>query len=173
MAAVFNVQDDDGLVSAANAYIDVDFFKDYHDSRGNDYSSYSDAQIKVAIVKATDHLDQRFRYRGVKKNDRQVTQFPRIHLYDRDGDFVEGVPQEVKEADAEYAFRALSSSLQPDPDLDSSGRPVRSKREKVGPIETETEWLGTSAQLANYPAADLKLKRAGYVVEGNRLRRGS
>jgi hypothetical protein len=78
----FNVQNDDGTVVDANAYIDVATFKAYHDSRGNDYSAYSDTLIQKAIVRATDFVDTRFTYKGVKlntdpENAPQFTQWPR------------------------------------------------------------------------------------------------
>lgn len=51
----------------ANAYIPVEFFLDYHASRGNDDFPASPVDpIRRAIVKATDYLNQRYRYKGIK-----------------------------------------------------------------------------------------------------------
>lgn len=50
----------------ANAYISVDQFKQYHNSRGNDYSDSPVESIQYAIVKATDYIDQKYRFKGVK-----------------------------------------------------------------------------------------------------------
>lgn len=54
-------------IDGANAYIDVPFFLKYHHSRGNVVpSGASPAMMQAAIVQATDYLDQRYRYQGVK-----------------------------------------------------------------------------------------------------------
>lgn len=54
-------------IDGANAYIDKDFFTTYHTSRGNAVPpGAADSDIQAAIVKATDYLDQRYRYAGTK-----------------------------------------------------------------------------------------------------------
>ncbi len=50
----------------ANAYMTVEQFKAYHDARGNSYSASPIETIRYAIVKATDYLDQKYRYKGTK-----------------------------------------------------------------------------------------------------------
>lgn len=54
-------------INGANAYIDVDYFSLYHTSRGNSVpaGATTDA-IQNAIVKATDYLDQKYRFNGIK-----------------------------------------------------------------------------------------------------------
>lgn len=61
------MEDGTGL-STANAFVAVATFKSYATDRGHDYSSYSDALIEQAIVRATDYLrnERRFDYRGTK-----------------------------------------------------------------------------------------------------------
>lgn len=61
------VQNSDGSVSGANAYVTLAEFKSYHGDRGNDYSAFSDPQINSAIIRATDFIDTRFAFRGVKQ----------------------------------------------------------------------------------------------------------
>lgn len=54
--------------SPANAYIDLVYFAQYHSSRGNAIpAGKTDDNIRTAIVKSTDYLDQRYRYSGVKR----------------------------------------------------------------------------------------------------------
>jgi hypothetical protein len=53
-------------IDGANAYIDTLFYKSYHQSRGNNVGTPTAAQMQGAIVKATDYLDQRYRFGGVK-----------------------------------------------------------------------------------------------------------
>lgn len=51
---------------AANAYIDPYYYLDYHLSRGNTVVASPLDPIRRCIVKATDFLNQRYRYKGVK-----------------------------------------------------------------------------------------------------------
>lgn len=70
------------------------------------------------------------------------------------------IPRCLKQATAEYALRALSNALAPDPEMDASGLEVTSKTEQVGPI-TETVAYFNAAGIRvtqPYPAADLLLK---------------
>lgn len=168
------VQDDTGTVSGANGYISVAEFKTYHDDRANDYSAaVDDAAIGVAIVKATDYLDQRFAFVGRRRTGReQTTEWPRTNAYDRDGFYVSNIPTELKEACAEYALRAIAAALNPDPDADATGRAVQSKSESVGPISSSVTYVaGAVLSLPKYPAADLRLTKTGLVMQGGEVRR--
>lgn len=169
------VQDDVGQVADANGYCTVEFFKSYHDSRGNLYAGFTDPQIGQAIVRGTDYVDRRFQYKGWRRNDRtvQTTEWPRNDVRDPEGRVITGVPREVKQATAEYAFRALSGDLLPDPTRDASGRTVKSKSEKVGPIDESVVYVeGSAFEMPRYPLADAILRRAGYVVVNNSIVRG-
>lgn len=53
-------------IDPANAYIDVAFFNLHHNSRGNGTGNAATTAIQAAIVKATDYLDQKYRYSGIK-----------------------------------------------------------------------------------------------------------
>ncbi len=66
MAAQFIVQDNVGGVANANAYVTLAAFKQYHDNRGNDYTTggYTDPQLQTAVVRATQYLDNRFSFPG-------------------------------------------------------------------------------------------------------------
>lgn len=55
-------------IDGANAYISADEFAKYHISRGNAVpDGATDAAIRAAIVQATDYLDQKYRFSGIKK----------------------------------------------------------------------------------------------------------
>lgn len=91
----------------------------------------------------------------------QPLSFPRIGLYDRDGVAIYGLPDLLKFATSEYAVRSRASSLAPDPTVDALGGIVTGLRERVGPLETETQYLPGSAgsgALPAYPAADRLLR---------------
>jgi len=86
----------------------------------------------------------------------QPLAFPRSWLYSAGGTLVAGVPSDLKRATAEYAVRAVSAVLSPDPTFAASLVGVQRKREKVGPIEEETEYVagGIAFTFVAYPAAD-------------------
>lgn len=50
----------------ANAYITPEFYIDYHASRGNNVAESPLDPIRYAIVKGTDYLNQKYRYKGLK-----------------------------------------------------------------------------------------------------------
>lgn len=168
----FVVQNDQGSAAGANAYIDVDFFRSYFADRGSDVSSYLDADVQTAIVRATDYLDGRFNFVGKRMLLQQTTQWPRMSAYDRDRYLINTVPIQVKEATAEYAMRALTAVLAPDPTYDGTGAAVQSKMEKVDVIEEQTTYVsGAVFQMPRYPSADQKLIKAGLTRSGGDLLR--
>lgn len=167
------VQNDSGTVSGANSYITRAFFQSYHDARANDYSAYDEAAQDAAIVRATDYLDQRFNFIGERLNIDQETQWPRLNGYDRDDNYVDGIPLEVKKATAEYALIAAAQALNPTPERDATGRKVQSKSEMVGPISESVSYTqGAVFELPKYPAADRILIVRGLVERRGRLHRG-
>jgi hypothetical protein len=182
----FTVEDGTGLANS-NAYIAVQTFKDYHKDRGNvlENSSgtpFTNAQIEDAIVKASDYMDRRFRgrYVGRRKNidrssdtpDAQRMEWPRIQAYDLAGAYIDedSIPIEISEVCAEYAFRALSAALAPDPvTADDSGRAVVEITQNVGPIETTTKYAEgglPSLRFREYPEVDALL--SGLVLPKGR-----
>lgn len=168
----FTVQDDNGSVSGANSYATVAEASAYFSDRGI-LSWASVANKEAALVLATDYLDERFNYIGERLNVDQATEWPRYNAYDRDDNYVEGIPTEVKEAVFEYALLAASQDLNPTPDRDDTGRKVQSKSEMVGPIsESVTFTSGAVFELPKYPKADRKLIARGLVVRGGRILRG-
>lgn len=100
----------------------------------------------------------------------QPLSMPRAGLFDRDGVPLYGIPERFKWGVAEYVVRARGGVLAPDPTVDALGGSVVRLREKVGPLETETEYVPgstASGSLPNYPAADRLLReflRPGGVV---------
>lgn len=166
------VQDDTGAVSGANAYISLVEFKTYHDTRGNNYLAFTDTEIENAIIRSSDYVDIRFDFIGSKLNARdQITQWPRSSALDRDGWYVTGIPLEIKDAIAEYAFRALSSPLIPDPVTDKTGREVESTEIKAGPITKKVSYIGRGQNTFKpFPKADRilanLLEPAGMIARG-------
>lgn len=53
-------------VAPANAYCSTDDFEEYCTSRGYPYTASPLDDLEAAIVQATDYLDQRYRFKGIK-----------------------------------------------------------------------------------------------------------
>lgn len=163
MPATFTVETGSGIASA-NAYISVEQFQDHHLSRGRDVSGIADGDIEVAVVRATDYIDQRFirLYRGFKQNSDQSLGWPRISAYD-DSDFaLLMVPPQIVKATAEYALRAhILKELAPDaprsapsqdfsdPDAVVTGASqasgvIKSTSDAVGPLKTSVTYASSA-----------------------------
>jgi hypothetical protein len=90
----------------------------------------------------------------------QGLSFPRANMFDNDGLIVREIPNNLKQAVAEYAVRALSATLMPDPTVQDSGQVLKEDFTKVGPIETRKVFQDgsvTPSILKSYPAADRML----------------
>lgn len=163
---------------AATGYVSVDTFKAYCDQRLKVYAGKSDDEIGVAINEASEYIDSRFKFPGHREFAEQSREWPRLQAYDSRGDRVEGIPSELRNACCEYAFRALSQSLMADPTRDESGRVIKSKDEKVGPISESVEYAEHAGfAMPIYPFADNMLYRRGLVIRSggvsiNTIRRG-
>ncbi len=198
----FIVEDGTQIVGA-NAYISEAVSILYHTDRGNTKwtdGSVTTAQRVAAIIRATDYVEKRFsaRYRGNRTGDitEQGLSWPRTNALDDDGFDLLLVPKAMLGAVSEYALRALlCHELAPDAPLpvpkqdntfgaaapgDVVTGEVSAKREKVGPLEEETEYKSASdthdtrvgdsdlvntAVIPQYPAADLIIEAV--LVTGN------
>jgi hypothetical protein len=142
----FTVEDGTGLASA-NAYVSVEEANVYHKDRGNSAWVGASSQKQVAIIKATAYLEAMYRWTtGDKILVEQKLSWPRMGAYDRDGYAIEWyeVPDAVKEATAELALVALTTSLTP-----SYDRITRS--EQIGPISVT---YADDAVGTRYPLVD-------------------
>jgi hypothetical protein len=166
----FVVETGTGLTNS-NAYTSVAAFKSYHDDRGNSYAGFTDSNIEKAIVRASDYLDTRFTFLGYRRNVSQSMEWPRYEAFYQDGRPANAVPVEIAEACAEYALRALSAPLAPDPVADASGRMVSAESKQVGPISISKQFSrdGSATSFKPYPAVDARLREL--IVSGNRVLR--
>ncbi len=122
------VEDGTGL-AGADSYLSLAAFKAQMDAWGYVYGAIADADLEVALRRATDYIDTKFRYKGNKLTAAQALEFPRSDLFDWSSYAITGVPVRVKRACAELAFKATSTSLHEDL---ARGGMVTS--ESVGPI---------------------------------------
>jgi hypothetical protein len=163
----FNVQNDEGTVTDANAYITIAEYRAYWTDRNVDTSATLDTAVEGLIVEATQYIDERYEYCSCPLEGRdQTTQFPRYDLYDRFCNQVEGVPREVKAACAEYAYKSTSTSLSNTYSASEQG--VKKEHDKVDVLETTREYTGSKgdANVWNvYQIADNILTNSGFVCE--------
>jgi len=161
----FNVQNDLGTVSDANAYITVAEYRAYWADRNIDTTSQIDATVQGLIVDATQYIGQRFEYCGQPLEGRdQTTSFPRSYLYDSFCNLVTGVPREVKNACAEYA--RLSTTTPLSIVVSASDKSIKKESDKVDVLESSKEYAGTKASAGTwgvYQIADNILTSSGFV----------
>jgi hypothetical protein len=147
----FIVEDGTG-VPDANSYASVEFADAYFNDRGIAAWEGTAEQKQGWLVQATDYADTRFgeRWIGVPAYEDQGLHFPVKDMT--------GMPVNLLKAIAEYALRAKTGPLAPDPTVDASGFSVVTARKKVGPIEKEFRVMGADGSkpllFRPYPAAD-------------------
>jgi len=138
------VEDGTGLANA-DSYISVADALAYHDARGNtNWATITTLEQEQAIRRATDFMQQVYSWKGSRKTDTQALAWPRYYV-ERDNGYYpsDSVPNEVKNACAELAFKAAGGDLSPD-------IAQRVIREKIGPIEVEYD--KNSVQFTTYRA---------------------
>jgi hypothetical protein len=157
----FILEDGTGVIGA-NAYLSAAAMRAYWADVGTTFTQ-TDGQFEVAIVKATRYVETRYqgRWKGIKEfpDTPQGLSWPRLYVLKLDAahceDYYTGVPQPLQYAVAEYAQRALTTTLLPDPSQDPF---VTRSKEKVGPLETEVERLPGFQLFTPIPTADILLR---------------
>ncbi|MCP4251064.1 MAG: hypothetical protein GY778_28840 [bacterium] len=112
----FTPEDGTGLPDA-NAYITVEQADDYHDDRRNtEWDDIATKDKEAFIIRATDLIEQRYRFRGSLVNETQALQIPRANLFTTQGILLadDEVPAQVQKATAELALSASRGDLDPD-----------------------------------------------------------
>lgn len=154
----FTVQDDTGLIAGANSYSTVAEFLAYWLDRGEDFSTTATETLEAKLILGWQYTDSRFDYCGSRLNGRtQTTEFPRTGLEDCEGNEIEGIPYEIKNAQMEYAKRELDGvTLQDDSSQEGNIKRIKSK---VDVLEEEIEYQPTlsGGEIKNYPTADNKI----------------
>lgn len=149
------LEDGTGTVEGANSYASNAQFQAYFADRLVTVSAVA-ATVEAALIRATDYLSQRYRWRGYRLlPETQSLDWPREGVWTPDGVYVEGLPAELVSATIEAAKRALDEELMPDPVADASGLPVAASRDKVGPIEVERTFTGAGpSTFRKWPTID-------------------
>lgn len=127
-----------------NTLVALDTANTYFSDRAvTAWADADDPAREAALIRATDYIDTRF---GDRFTDEALA--------------LTEVPVKLQRAACEYALRALSARLAPDPVLDAAGVPVVTVRSKLGPLEEQFQVVGNGSPdlLRSYPEADMLLK---------------
>jgi hypothetical protein len=152
----------------AESYISVANADAYHTARGREdsWSALDDEVKEQALRKATDYMVAVYslRWKGYRMGKIQALDWPRGYVYQQptmnSNGFVENnvVPDQVKHACAELAFKSLSTELLPD-----LSQGVLS--ESIGPISTTYD--RTTSQYPRYSMIDGILRDLLAVKSGS------
>ena len=162
---------EDGTGKAdSNSYSSFAAFEVYHNDRGNAYSA-TQSQIEMALIAATDYIDGTFGscFKGCREfpETPQALYFPRTDIC-VDGEELPNIPISLANATNEYALRALTSALAPDPTTDDSGQVVTGSKKKVGPISKELTFSDSVYIRVRkpYPTADRLIRSLCWDTSG-------
>ncbi len=111
----FIVEDGTGLVTATSYLSEADADL-YHADRENvAWAAAVTSAKEAALILATDFLDTRYRFLGIRKTDVQALAWPRDAAFEFDGRRIDpdSLPVALERATAELAALALSQTLQP------------------------------------------------------------
>lgn len=168
------IQDDSGSIQNANSYVSLAYVDAYFVEKNDVSWGDLDQEVKeAALISATRYFDNvnYGKIKGIKLTKTQNTQFPRDAIFDEDGDEISGIPENLKMAICEYAIRAVSNSLAPDPNYNDNGLFIKSFREKTGPLDEMTVYQDaniTPSKTRSYPEADMLVERykkqSGFLV---------
>jgi hypothetical protein len=175
MAAQFIPEDGTGLANA-NSYVVLAFADQYFLDRAVTTWTGADAIKQSALVRATDYVEGRFgpKFLGCSFSETQSLFFPTASGLTNPTTGVlipDPLPVKLLKAICEYAMRALTVTLAPDPTTDATGQRVQATVEQVGPIQESITYApgGTIFVFKPYPAADMLLKGL-YRTTGGTLR---
>ena len=92
------VEDGTGLTNA-NSYVSVEYADSYFSARGiAGWETLTQAVKEQSLIRATDYIDNIFRWCGKKTSSEQSLRFPRENLKDYEGNEIVGVPNCLKQA---------------------------------------------------------------------------
>lgn len=128
MAVIFIVEDG-SIITDANSYCTVEYFIQYWENRGRDFTKHPVPTIETLLIRATEKIDQNYNWQGTPYNTEQPLEWPRCGMYDSKGNDIDCdvIPDELKNACAAMAAYICDNG---DPDDNEDG--IKSK--SIGPI---------------------------------------
>ena len=165
----FLAQLDDGTIDNANSHVTVQEYYNYTTDRGYDYTDLTDyptLKIQAAAIKATDYINNQFRYVSIQVNEDQGTAFPRDYVYDLAANQIEAIPVPVKQDTYElmrYLLDNPSEELYDDIDAESAG--VKSYKDSISSgLFDEKEYFGSVKYNSKVIGLASNIKRCGYLI---------
>ena len=104
------VEDGTGLPNA-DSYVSIEFADSYFSARGvTDWTALTQAKKEVALICATDYIDNVFQWYGKKQFEGQSLRFPRVNIKDYEGEDIVGVPNCLKQAVCDTALMSANGT---------------------------------------------------------------
>ena len=145
------------IVLGENAYIDLDTWKTWADSRNYNYSDYNDEAINGAIVvSSVDFIDIEFDFKGEKVDSDQVMQLPSTQV--TIDDIINGAAQAV--------WQQVRGLLLIDPSAVSQGGSITKTHSKLGTMEEDIEYAESTERTYVMPYTTISKALAPYVSGG-------
>lgn len=150
--------EDGTCVSGAESYVTVAEVTTYWGNRTQDainalWVAATTAVKEGACREAAAYLDAVYGpfYKGQRQGYVQGLLWPRSNAKDEAGYPLPPIPDELKKAMCELAGRAITDRLAPDV---AHSDAVKRVRKKVGPLETETEYVDGASTRTRYSVVD-------------------
>lgn len=154
--------EDGTCVANANSYISLEDAIAYQTSRNRtDWLELSDNEKKASLVKATQYVDNLYKWKGIRKyHQEQVLNFPRVNIY-IEGYPVREMPRQILDAVCEAAYYGYQEDLFTVRESDS-GNVKRTKNLVEDAVEEEIEYFDKSTSkvdfISKYAALDSILR---------------
>ena len=105
------VEDGTGLPNA-DSYVSIEFADTYFSARGvTEWTSLTQTKKEQALIKATDFIDNIFEWHGKKEFSIQSLRFPRVNIFDYEGEEIKGIPICLKQAVCDASLISTSGEL--------------------------------------------------------------
>ncbi len=142
----------------ANSYESVagadTYHADHNDPVPATWDDATDLRKETALKNATQYLDALYnnKWLGLRSNSGQRLDWPRTGIVDRDGFSVASttMPRVLLECTAILAHLDITETNGLLPDLAASTANIKREFKKVGPLEKETEYFGSTDQLKTF-----------------------
>ncbi len=139
----------------ANSYVDVQYANDYFSTRGyTSWAELEDSAKEVYLIKATDYINNAYKWNGKKLKSEQALRFPRKDLFDYEGEKVEGIPTALKDAVSECA-KLVQSGVEMYLTHESAGDITS---EKIGELSFSYDVSNALKDSSVYDSINLRLR---------------
>lgn len=163
------VEDGTGLATAESyeSVANADVFVAKWYGADTDWDGATTGEKETALRKATRFIDGEYgrRWFGTRTNETQALDWPLEGVVDLDGFAIDNneIPQAVKDAVCEMAYRAIKGATFFEPDTEPFG--LKSERVEVGPIVVANEYSGSKPATVtpSYPLIDKILRKIIYA----------